>query len=135
MALVLLGGGWATNKGVQAIDSMDQTFFQKEIQRAINGRWRYFAGRCLREHFHQSVSTERLMALPHQLQYLFAQAGEAHAALVAKLACGLNRVVNTVAVVMVTTRLGECIHGEFRRLKTAICYTITFHPTALAGIR
>ncbi|MNC08034.1 hypothetical protein D3C75_556050 [compost metagenome] len=56
---------------------MDQAVFQQEIQRAVHRRRRGATTVLLAEDRENVVGTQRLVALPHQLQHSPAQRGQA----------------------------------------------------------
>ena len=56
---------------------MYQAIFQEKIQRPIDGRWRGAAAVGLAQHGQDVVGAQRLVAVPDQFQYAFAQGGQA----------------------------------------------------------
>ena len=94
---MLMGRIGAAHVGVQRGNAVHQSLFQQEIEGAVHGRRRglvAFGGQAVKN----AVSTQRLMAFPHQLQHPAADIGQPHAALGAQVFGGVHGIVDAMLV-------------------------------------
>ena len=111
-------GMLAADEGVQRIDAMHQSIFLQKFQRPVNrGRRQPPAGLHRRQPLQNRIGAQRLVALPHQLQHLFAQRGEALTALLAELPRRIESGRHAAAVVVLAKRKigSRCFHGRLAR--------------------
>src|SRR5690606_4248830 len=101
----------AADKGVQRGNTVHQTLLKEEVQRPVYGGRRsaavIFAGQGLEK----IVGTERLVALPDQFKHAFAQHGKAYPCPGAQLFGSVQRLADTLAVVVrvMGIDLDECV--------------------------
>ena len=121
MRMLRLG---AADKGVAALDAMDQPLFDQEVERAIDGRRRHpatltigFAGAG--QLVDEFVGADRSMALPDQGQNLTAQLGQPGAALAAHDVGRRQRIGHAMGVVVLMSGKAFSVgHGLLRRMIT-----------------
>jgi len=95
----------AANEGIQRFQPMDETLFQQEIQRAIDGRRRCRAVIYL-QLVENCIGADRGMAVPNQLQHPPPDRGQADAALLAEGLRTPERIDDAIAVIM--RRMSAC---------------------------
>ncbi|CAI8945571.1 hypothetical protein EMIT0P253_50049 [Pseudomonas sp. IT-P253] len=105
----------AADKSVQRGDTVHEAVFQQEIQRAVYGWRRGAATVLLAEDRQYVVSTQRLVALPHQFQHSPAQGRQAQALTCAQ-GIGLGQSAMDAMRVVVGTAGNRCFRHERRRV-------------------
>ncbi len=123
LPLVRMLGMATTDKSVERSDTVHETVFQKEVQRAVH-RWRRRATAILfAQHRQDVVGAQRFVALPHQLQYPAAQRRQAQPLTSAQSVGFSQGAVHAMGMVMRTGGQRRNGHGQRRFwIETLLCY-------------
>lgn len=112
---------------------MYKTFFLQELQCSVDGgRCNRFLSLALRAHLRAElvdkiVCAQRLVALPDQLEHLFAGVCQPRAGLLAGCFCRIHSGLYAMVMIMGATGQGRVDRFFHRFYQAKICYIITFN--------